>query len=132
MPEIADPYFLDALAKAYSARAKLFHSGVRASNIDLLFAEIDAIDPAGLAWDDAIGISATALAKVAASGATPHQVVRASGNYQQASTPDRLLPQPGCYFKERNGPNPVRHAARMKLSEESNWMLPARLICREH
>ncbi len=69
-----DPHLLDALEKAYAARAKLFHNGVKASQIDLLIAEIDATDADGLSWGPEIGVSSTALAKVVASGTPPHQV----------------------------------------------------------
>ncbi len=74
MAQTVDPQLLDALTRAYAARAKLFHNGVKASKIDLLIAEIDAIDGEDLEWTDGIGVSASALAKVAATGAIPHQL----------------------------------------------------------
>lgn len=75
MPSNTDPLLLDALAKAYAARAKLFHSGVRSSKLDLLIAEIDGIDGSGLDWTGvAIGISTSALAKVREAGGDLQQV----------------------------------------------------------
>ncbi len=70
-----DRHLLDALSRAYMARAKLFHNGLRASRIDLLFAEIDAIDGGPLDWTDAtLGVSASALQRVRDTGGSPHQV----------------------------------------------------------
>jgi hypothetical protein len=72
-----DPHsaLLEALIKAYTARAKLFHNGIATSDIDLLIAEIDAIDPRGIRWDPSIlGISEAAFDRVRTTGADPHQV----------------------------------------------------------
>src|SRR3989304_9786472 len=74
MPRELDPHLLAALSKAYMARAKLFHAGVKQSKIDLLIAEIDAIDGDTLAWAEDDGVSMTALEKVRVSGGVPHQV----------------------------------------------------------
>lgn len=64
-----------ALTRAYTARAKLFHNGVRASKIDLLIAEVDAIDGARLDWTTTdLGVSEGALERVQAAGGTAHQV----------------------------------------------------------
>jgi hypothetical protein len=70
----ADKHLFEALTKAYTARARLFHNGVIASNIDLLVAEIDAIqDPKK--WDLAkLGITATAFQRVKDSRGLPRQV----------------------------------------------------------
>jgi len=66
---------LEALGKAYTARAKLFHNGISASQIDLLIAEIDAIDADDLDWSVAsLNISQTALQRVDDTGGQPHQV----------------------------------------------------------
>jgi hypothetical protein len=70
-----DKNLVTALTKAYIARAKLFHTGVKASKIDLLIAEIDAIDGSRLNWTDAqLGVSQTALHLLQEGGGTPHQV----------------------------------------------------------
>jgi len=70
-----DKQLLRALTEAYIARAHLFHNGVRAARIDLLFAEIDAIEAAELEWDaKKLGITQSALQSVRESGADAHQV----------------------------------------------------------
>lgn len=70
-----DAYLLDALTKAYTARARLFHQGVLVAKIDLLIAEIDAIDPNVLKWQyKKLGISKKAFNRVLAVGGLPHQV----------------------------------------------------------
>lgn len=70
-----DDQLIKALTAAYAARSKLFHEGVRSSSIDLLIAEIDALDSASLRWDlDNLGISTTSWKKVKDSGAVPEQV----------------------------------------------------------
>jgi hypothetical protein len=75
MAKETDKHLLDALVKAYTARAKLFHSGVRAANIDLLIAEIDAIDGDRLKWDlRSLGISPRAMKNLKEAGGSPHQV----------------------------------------------------------
>ena len=72
---ISDKHLIDALTKAYMARAQLFHSGVRASKIDLLIAEIDGIEEKSLDWaGDKLGISQVALDRVKETGGSPHQV----------------------------------------------------------
>jgi hypothetical protein len=68
-----DKHLLDALTRAYTARARLFHESVQASGIDLLIAEIDGIGDQELSWNPAeLGISKSALGKVRESGAKPH------------------------------------------------------------
>ena len=74
MPRELDPQLLAALTRAYTARAKLFHTGVKQSSIDLLIAEIDAIDGDELVWTADHGVSTTALERVRESGGIPHQV----------------------------------------------------------
>ncbi len=70
-----DKNLVAALTKAYIARAKLFHTGVKASQLDLLIAEIDSIDGSKLNWiNPELGVSAPALALLQKSGGTPHQV----------------------------------------------------------
>ena len=70
-----DPHLLDALTKAYIARAKLFHTSIIASKIDLLFAEVDAIDSSALTWNcRELGVSDTAFQRVRSVGGEPHQV----------------------------------------------------------
>jgi len=70
-----DGALLNALARAYAARARLFHNGIVASRIDLLIAEIDSIPDSGLRWNlSAFGITSAALERVKESGALPHQV----------------------------------------------------------
>jgi len=70
-----DAHLLDALTKAYTARAKLFHNGVQASQIDLLIAEIDAIPAGSLRWPfSKLGVTRSALGRVKRSGANPQQV----------------------------------------------------------
>ncbi|MDQ3667763.1 MAG: hypothetical protein M3410_14555 [Acidobacteriota bacterium] len=57
-----DAHLLEALIKAYTARAKVFHQGVSAAKIDLLIAKIDSIDPASLHWKlGSLGISRKAF-----------------------------------------------------------------------
>jgi len=70
-----DAHLLEALTKAYTARAKLFHQGVSVARVDLLIAEIDSIDGASLRWKlDALGITRKAFRRVKKAGGTPHQV----------------------------------------------------------
>ncbi len=70
-----DAQLVAALTEAYTARAKLFHSGVKASRIDLLIAEIDTIDPSKVKWNvRALGITKRAFERVKHSGARPRQV----------------------------------------------------------
>ena len=71
----ADEHLIKALTKAYVARAQLFHAGVRASEIDLLIAEIDSIDDSKLDWSTHdIGVSQEAIARIKQAGGQPHQV----------------------------------------------------------
>lgn len=71
----ADDHLIEALTKAYAARAQLFHTGVRASEIDLLIAEIDSIDHSKLDWTSRdIGVSQDAISHIAQAGGQPHQV----------------------------------------------------------
>ena len=75
MTPAPDRHLLDALTKAYIARAKLFHNGIRTSKIDLLITEIDTIDPSELQWDHpALRISTSAWERVEATGGSAHQV----------------------------------------------------------
>lgn len=75
MGKTTDENLVAALTKAYVARAKLFHMGVKASKIDLLIAEIDGIDASNLNWTGTnLGVSKTALERVAKAGGAPHQV----------------------------------------------------------
>lgn len=75
MGKLKDPHLLGALKKAYAARAKLFHISVAAAQIDLLFAEVDAVDSSSLDWSRSdLGVSVTALARVHSLGAESHQV----------------------------------------------------------
>jgi len=72
---LADKHLITALTKAYIARAQLFHSGVKASKIDLLIAEIDSIDDTRLDWTSRkSGVSETALKRVKEAGGQLHQV----------------------------------------------------------
>ena len=72
---IIDQHLLQALTKAYTARARLFHKVVAASQVDLLIAEIDISKIARVKWDlESLGITATALARVKKAGGKPHQV----------------------------------------------------------
>ena len=60
-----DKNLLDALTKAYIARAQLFHKGVKASKIDLLITEIDSLKHTKLRWNTKVlGISSSALQRV--------------------------------------------------------------------
>ena len=66
---------MQALTEAYTARAKLFHEGIRTAGVDLLLAEIDSLDLSEGDWDlRELGISDTSWRKVEASGASPEQV----------------------------------------------------------
>ena len=70
----ADKHLFEALTKAYTARARLFHNGVIASNIDLLMAEIDAVQEPEK-WNlGKLGITKTAFRRVKESGGLPRQV----------------------------------------------------------
>ena len=70
-----DKALLLALTKAYTARALLFHNGIASSNIDLLIAEIDAINEQALKWDlEELGISANAAERLKKTGGRLHQV----------------------------------------------------------
>jgi len=70
-----DKRLVAALTKAYIARAKLFHTGVKASKIDLLIAEIDSIDGSKLDWSNVdLGVSSNALETLRSRGGIPHQV----------------------------------------------------------
>jgi len=70
-----DKQLLEALTQAYTARALLFHEGVRTNGIDLLIAEIDQIDHRGFDWDlKKLGISPKSFARVKTAGGLPHQV----------------------------------------------------------
>ena len=70
-----DEQLVAALTEAYTARAKLFHNGVKASRIDLLITEIDTIDPSKVKWNlKALGITKRAFKRLNNSGARPHQV----------------------------------------------------------
>lgn len=70
-----DTHLVEALTRAYTARAKLFHQGVSLAKIDLLIAEIDAMDGKALTWKyERLGISRKAFKKVLKAGGLPHQV----------------------------------------------------------
>jgi len=70
-----DKHLLEALTKAYTARARLFHNGVLASKVDLLIAEIGAISPQTLKWNlKDLCITSSAFKRVKQSGARPHQI----------------------------------------------------------
>ena len=70
-----DKHLLEALTKAYTARARLFHNGVRASGIDLLIAEIDKIPQDRFKWTlKDLGITDSAFSRAKMSGVAPHQV----------------------------------------------------------
>jgi hypothetical protein len=88
-----DKNLVAALTKAYIARAKLFHTGVKASKIDLLIAEIDGIDGSRLNWAKTdLGVSTRALELLQQSGGTPHQVF---------AHPDIIKDRPHliCYYR---------------------------------
>jgi len=88
-----DKNLVAALTKAYTARAKLFHTGVKASKIDLLIAEIDQIDGSRLNWANVeIGVSSRALDLLRQSGEAPHQVF---------AHPDVIRDRPHliCYYR---------------------------------
>ena len=71
----SDKHLLEALIRAYTARAKLFHEALAASQIDLLITEIDGIAVASLSWNlAALDISASAFKRVKAAKGKPHQV----------------------------------------------------------
>ncbi len=75
MAKVDDPHLLEALTKAYTARAKLFHRGIQASKIDLLISEIDTIDSARLDWNRAdIGVSPSACERLKDADAPAHHV----------------------------------------------------------
>ncbi len=75
MPGKKDKQLLEALTQACTARALLFHDGVRTNGIDLLITEIDHIDPRSLDWDlKKLGITLKAFTKVQAAEGLPHQV----------------------------------------------------------
>jgi hypothetical protein len=70
-----DRKLLAALAKAYTARAILFHDAIAASNIDILIAEIDLIRGRGLKWDLArLGISPSSFQRLKHLGENPLKV----------------------------------------------------------
>lgn len=70
-----DAHLVDALVKAYTSRAQIFHRGVQTRQIDLLLTEIDSIDASSLEWNPAaLGISRKAFAKVRMAEGTLHQV----------------------------------------------------------
>jgi len=70
-----DAHLVDALVKAYTSRAQIFHRGVQIRQIDLLLSEIDSIDAASLLWNPAaLSISRKALAKVRMAEGALHQV----------------------------------------------------------
>jgi hypothetical protein len=71
----SDAALVAALTKAYAARAQLFHTRVKASTIDLLIAEIDAIDASRLDWTATeLGVSVESLERLRRAGGVPHQV----------------------------------------------------------
>lgn len=75
MANSSDSHLVQALTKAYAARAKLFHSGIVASKVDLLIAEIDDIDPTEYSWDLApLAISESAMSRLRDADGHPHQV----------------------------------------------------------
>ncbi|MCI0630801.1 MAG: XcyI family restriction endonuclease [Phycisphaerales bacterium] len=75
MAKHRDPVLLKALEKAYAARARLFHDGIRAAKIDLLIADIDGIDSSTYDWSlPDLGISQTAMSRVLAAGGDAVQV----------------------------------------------------------
>lgn len=75
MAKSTDRNLLDALTKAYTARARLFHDGVRGAGIDLLIVEIDSIDTSHLVWDrKKFGISDAAFERLQQTGGLPHQI----------------------------------------------------------
>jgi hypothetical protein len=75
MKKTHDQHLLDQLVKAYTARAKLFHSSLKAANIDLLISEIDDTAADSLRWPlQSLGISNPAMTRLKAAGASPHQV----------------------------------------------------------
>ena len=70
-----DKHLVEALTKAYTARARLFHEGVKASQIDLLIAEIDSVNTSKIKWNlKKLGITKGAFHRVEQSGAEAHQV----------------------------------------------------------
>jgi len=94
MAKADDPHLLEALTRAYIARARLFHRGIHASKIDLLISEIDTIDSARLNWDrHDLGISASALARMKDADAPAHQVF---------AHPDVIIERPHLIAYYRN------------------------------
>ena len=70
-----DVALLEALTRAYAARAKLFHRGVMGSKVDLLIAEIDSIDDSQLQWElRRFGITQSAFRRLELAGGRAHQV----------------------------------------------------------
>ncbi len=90
----SDAVLVAALIKAYSARAQLFHTRVKASTIDLLIAEIDSIDPSHLDWTGTdLGVSPESLQRVRQAGGVPHQVF---------AHPDIIMDRPHLIAYYRN------------------------------
>lgn len=70
-----DANLIEALTKAYTTRALIFHRGVSLAKVDLLVAEIDSIPPASLKWRlELLGISRQAFNRVKRADGLPHQV----------------------------------------------------------
>ncbi|MBI5244708.1 MAG: XcyI family restriction endonuclease [Elusimicrobia bacterium] len=94
MSKSQDKHLLDALIKAYTARAQLFHKGVALAKVDLLIAEIDKIDQRSLRWNfKQMGISESAFQRVKKAGGLPHQVF---------SHPDIITSRPHLIAYYRN------------------------------
>ena len=85
----------EALVKAYSARARLFHGGVIGARMRDIFAEIDAFDPSGLDWNgpESIGIDSRSFERIKSKGISPHLVF---------GHPDILLKNPRLVAYYRN------------------------------
>jgi hypothetical protein len=70
-----DESLREALTKAYSARAQLFHNGLITSKIDLLITEVEAISGRGLQWHlKDLGITTSAFERVKSIRVLPHQL----------------------------------------------------------
>jgi len=94
MPTRLDYHLLDALTKAYTARAKLFQKGIHTAKVDLLIAEIDAIDHTSRQWNKKkLGISDTSFKRVKKAGGLPHQVF---------AHPDIIIQRPHLIAYYRN------------------------------
>lgn len=70
-----DEVLRDTLKKAYSARAKLFFSKLKETNIEKQIDKIDEVDEGSLTWDfKELGISKKAFEKIKLTGSSLHHI----------------------------------------------------------